>query len=204
MSRLKRYTRMLVTQTYWRLRFRQLGSRTVMFPPLLVTNPNRITIGSGTQIRDFARIEVIARQDVSWTSDLRIGSKVLIEQGAHIICQGTLTIGDGVAIAPYCVILDSFHPNDPPDGSPPIGYRLPDVPTFISIGDGTLIGAHSVIMPNVRIGKYCVIGANSVVTRDIPDYTTAVGSPARAIAVYDHQAGSWKKLPRASNHPPAD
>lgn len=51
----------------------------------------------------------------------------------------------------------------------------------VSIGDGSYIGINAVIVGNVKIGKHCVIGANSVVTKDVPDYCVAVGSPARVI-----------------------
>lgn len=51
----------------------------------------------------------------------------------------------------------------------------------MSIGDGSYIGINTVIVGNVKIGKHCVIGANSVVTKDVPDYSVAVGIPARVI-----------------------
>lgn len=52
---------------------------------------------------------------------------------------------------------------------------------MVSIGEGSYIGINAVIVGNVKIGKHCVIGANSVVTKDVPDYCVAVGSPAKAI-----------------------
>ena len=52
---------------------------------------------------------------------------------------------------------------------------------MVSIGEGSYIGINAVIVGNVKIGKHCVIGANSVVTEDAPDYCVAVGSPARVI-----------------------
>lgn len=51
----------------------------------------------------------------------------------------------------------------------------------MSIRDGSYIGINVVIVGNVKIGKHCVIGANSVVTKDVPDYCVAVGSPAKVI-----------------------
>lgn len=53
----------------------------------------------------------------------------------------------------------------------------------VSIGDGSYVGINSVIVGNVNIGKHCVIGANSVVTKDVPEYCVAVGSPAKVIKV---------------------
>ena len=52
---------------------------------------------------------------------------------------------------------------------------------MVSIGEGSYIGINAVIVGNVKIDKHCVIGANSVVTKDVPDYCVAVGSPARVI-----------------------
>jgi acetyltransferase-like isoleucine patch superfamily enzyme len=49
------------------------------------------------------------------------------------------------------------------------------------VGEGTHIGAGAVVIPSIRIGKWCTIGAGTVVIRDIPDYATAVGNPARII-----------------------
>ena len=64
----------------------------------------------------------------------------------------------------------------------------------VSIGDHSYIGINSVIVGNIRIGKHCVIGANSVVTKDIPDYSVAVGSPAKVIKRYNRRTGQWGKI----------
>lgn len=50
------------------------------------------------------------------------------------------------------------------------------------------------IMGNVRIGRHCVIGANSVVNRDIPDYSVAVGNPSRIVKTFDVKTGHWVKV----------
>ena len=51
----------------------------------------------------------------------------------------------------------------------------------VFIGEGSYIGINAVIVGNIKIGKHCVIGANSVVTKNVPDYCVAVGSPAKVI-----------------------
>jgi acetyltransferase-like isoleucine patch superfamily enzyme len=188
---LKRFCRMLLTQTYWRLRLGALGQNSVLFKPLIIRSPGRIEIGNHSQIRDFARLEVIHRPHLGWNASLRIGNRVTIEQGIHVVCQGTVTIADDVAVAPYCAIVDTFHPHDPPDRLPRIGDRLPTEHTFVSIGEGTFIGMYSIVLPNVRIGKGCVIGAGSVVTRDVPDYTVAAGSPAKVISSFNADTRTW-------------
>jgi len=51
----------------------------------------------------------------------------------------------------------------------------------VIVGEGTYIGASSVVIPGVKIGKWCIIGAGSVIIKDIPDNSTVVGNPARII-----------------------
>jgi len=80
-------------------------------------------------------------------------------------------------------------------------YRNIDVPVIdqgivqrgqkVSIGEGSYIGINTVIVGNVTIGKHCVIGANSVVTKAIPDFSVAVGSPAKVIKRFDQQLKEW-------------
>ena len=62
----------------------------------------------------------------------------------------------------------------------------------ITIGDGTWIGRNSIVI-GCSIGKHCVIGANSVVKHDIPDYCVAAGIPARIIKRYDFETQAWRK-----------
>jgi acetyltransferase-like isoleucine patch superfamily enzyme len=188
---LKWLFRLAVTQSWWRMRLGGIGYRTVLFKPLMVAGARQIHIGSRSQIRDLARLEVIDRPELGWRARLVIGDEVNIEQGVHVICQCDVQIGNRVSITPYCVIVDTFHPYDPPDGALKIGARLPNERTYVHIGDGTFIGARVVILPNVRIGRGCVIGAGSIVTRDVPDYSVAVGSPARVISTFDPAARRW-------------
>ncbi|MNY31041.1 putative acetyltransferase [compost metagenome] len=82
------------------------------------------------------------------------------------------------------------------------GYELVDVPPSeqktitkpIVIGDNAWIGANCVITAGVTIGKHAIIGAASVVTKDVPDYSVAVGNPARVIKKYDFDTKTWVKI----------
>lgn len=62
------------------------------------------------------------------------------------------------------------------------------------IGEGSWIGTNVVIVGNVRIGKRCVIGANSVVTKDIPNHCIAVGIPAKVVKQYNVHTGCWERI----------
>lgn len=105
-----------------------------------------------------------------------------------------MDIGEKVLLSPNVYITDCDHE-----------YRNIDIPVIdqgitqkgqtVFIGDGSYIGINAVIVGNVKIGKHCVIGANSIVTRDIPDYCVAVGSPAKIIKKYEKNGWSRFKEP---------
>lgn len=186
--------RRLITQLYWRARLASIGPRSVIFSPLLISGARHMHLGDRTVLRNHARLEIVRSPGATWQPELRIGNHVNIEQGVHIICQSSVVIEDHVSITPYCVIVDTYHPFDPPDTLPSIGRRLPDRPTHVHIGEGSFIGAHTVILSDVRIGKGCVIGAGSVVSSDIPDYCVATGSPARVIKKFDPVSRQWQRV----------
>lgn len=180
-----------ISQLLWKPRLANLGRRSRVYKPLLISGGRYISIGDGTLIREFARLEVCRRPGELWTPSLRIGNRVNIEQGVHVICQCSVIIEDEVSVAPFCGIFDTGHPNDPPDIGVKIGERLTQEFSPVRIGRGTLVGMHVVILPNVTIGAGCVIGAGSVVTRDVPDYCVAVGVPARVVRQFDCVQRKW-------------
>jgi acetyltransferase-like isoleucine patch superfamily enzyme len=96
-----------------------------------------------------------------------------------------------VAITEYVAIFDIFHPYEDPD-TPIVRQQLRTAP--VEIGDDCLIGYGVVIQPGVRIGRHCIIGANSVVTKSIPDFCVAVGSPARIIRRYNTASRTWETV----------
>lgn len=111
---------------------------------------------------------------------VRIGRGSEIGERCRISIANSLEIGEKVLLSPNVYITDCDHE-----------YRNIDVPVIdqgivqrgqkVFIGEGSYIGINAVIVGNVKIGKHCVIGANSVVTKNVPDYCVVVGSPARVI-----------------------
>lgn len=188
---IRKVWRWALTQLFWRPRLRSIGLRSRIGKPLMIVGARFIAIGNRTMIREFARIEVRRRPGKPWTPTLSVGDRVNIEQGVHVICQSEVVIEDEVSMAPYCGIFDTAHPNDRPDVGPKIGDRLSEEFSPVRIGRGTLVGMHVVILPNVTIGKGCVIGAGSVVRHNIPDYCVAVGAPARVVRQFDSAQGKW-------------
>ncbi len=106
-----------------------------------------------------------------------IGSHTYINRNTFLDAISSLTIGQNCAIGPECYITDHDHGLDP--AFPPLSQPMVAKPT--PIGNSVWIGAHVTILKGVNIGDKAVIGAGSVVTKDIPPRAIAVGVPAKVI-----------------------
>ena len=178
------------TATFYRAVFGSVGAKSVIRNPMFVANPKYIFLGKGVHIRDGARLEAVLHNPHR-TPRLSIGNNTNIEQNVHIVCQGRIEIGNDVSITGNCAIIDTTHPYQDVENPQKIGERILDQESFVEIGNGSFLGFGSLIMPNVRVGRRCVIGAHSVVTSDVPDYSVVIGNPARMIRRYDSPAGKW-------------
>ena len=179
---------------YYRRIFGSFGRRSVLRRPILLANPRYIHIGDDVSIRDGVRLEIVLDKQ-RWTPELRIGDRVLIEQNVQIICHSRVSIGSDVSIAGACAIVDVTHPFRDVHSSRNIGLQISEQKSFVEIGDRAFLGYGVVVLPNVRIGRSAVIGANSVVTRDVPDFSIAAGVPAVVREVFDHSRNAWIKIP---------
>ena len=148
-----------------------------------IYNHGRILLHRNVVIRSYC--DIFSSKDAT----LSIGEGCDIGNRARIAAGKSVTLGNYVLTGPNVTIIDYNH-----------SYSNPDIPIMhqgntpvelmkITIGDGTWIGANSVIVGKVNIGRNCVIGANSVVTKDIPDY--CVANPIRIIKRYDHKKKEW-------------
>lgn len=128
---------------------------------------------------------------------LIIGKNCKIGDYVHIAAGERVVIGDNVLMGSKILISDLNHgnysdiceestPNIPPDKRPI--HTKPVV-----IGDNVWLGDNVCILQGVTIGDGCIIGANSVVTKDIPNKSVATGSPAKVIKVYDENLKIWIK-----------
>jgi acetyltransferase-like isoleucine patch superfamily enzyme len=186
----------LKTQVFYRRLFKSLGSGTTIRRPLMITHPEYIRVGKNVLIRDGVRLE-ITRSHPDRIPDLRIGDNTNIEQNVHIICHNRVHIGPNVSVTGHCAIVDVTHPYEDIVSPTKIGARVQDDDAIVEIGAGSFIGYGSVILPNTRIGRHVVVGANSVVTRDVPDYSVVSGAPARVVRRYNSTLGRWVDVERA-------
>jgi acetyltransferase-like isoleucine patch superfamily enzyme len=162
-------------------RFGAFGRGSVIcFPPTTIMNERYIRIGANTMIGPHVALSagMIPGQECVTDPVVRIGDRCLIGRGSGIVGHLAIDIGDDVWTGHHVYITDQNHGYDDPDL--PIS-RQSQTERPVIIGDGSWIGHGSVVLPGARIGRHVVIGANSVVTGDIPDYSVAVGAPARVI-----------------------
>lgn len=127
-------------------------------------------------------------------ASLVLGNYVSIGRYTIIGCSNQITIEDNVTIAPHVHLTDRNH--EYKDINTPICNQPADSPGPILIKSDSWIGFGAQIMPGVTIGKHCVIAAGSVVTKDIPDYSIAVGIPAKVVKQYSFKDGKWVKVSR--------
>ncbi len=113
-----------------------------------------------------------------WHPRLEIGDGTYIGHRSHIMVVGEMRIGKNVLIADNVYISDNMHSFE--DITQPI-MPQPLKHSPVTIEDEVWLGENVCVLPGVTIGKHSVIGSNSVVTKDIPQYSIAVGSPAKVI-----------------------
>lgn len=109
--------------------------------------------------------------------NISIGRDSFMNFGCIVLDSSPVTIGNHVEVATAVQLLTAEHPLDPAGRRAGVQLNRP-----ITIEDGVWIGGGAIILPGVTIGENSVIGAGSVVTRDIPANVVAVGNPCRVMS----------------------
>lgn len=176
--------------------FKSCGKDLILGKTIILRTPANIAVGAKVAIDDHTLLDggtgpncvisigngsVISKGSViqAKNGSLHIGNECDI--GAHVIITSTsnITLENNVLIAGNCYIGGARY--NLGDLETPIMYQGIYSRGPITIGAGTWIGASAIILDGVTLGKGCVIGAGSVVTKDVPDYAIALGSPAKVI-----------------------
>jgi acetyltransferase-like isoleucine patch superfamily enzyme len=165
--------------------------------PIELRGKRWITFGRGFTTGRGVRIEALPKSLHS-PPCIEIGENVQINDYVHIAAALSVKIGSGTLIASKVFISDHNHGtygNDPSSDAPttPPACR-PLSTSAVVIEDDVWIGESVCVLPGVRIGRGSVIGASSVVTRSIPSFCIAVGSPARVIKRYSFESKQWEQL----------
>jgi acetyltransferase-like isoleucine patch superfamily enzyme len=159
---------------HWELMRREAFARWPVHGNLLeALREGRLEIGSG----------VLLEPDVWLTAPapgrIKIGGGSFLNLGVMVAAAELVEIGEHCMLANGCFVTDADHRFDDPDKPVPWQGFTSEGPT--RLGDNVWCGANVVITGGVTIGERCVIGANSVVTHDIPAFSVAAGAPARVL-----------------------
>lgn len=170
-----------------RCRFKHVGNGTCVFKPLHVDGIGNISLGGHVFVHEGTWLAAmpLTENDVQ----LIIGDGAVIGHYNHIYATKSIVIEKDVLMADKVYISDNLHSYENvslPVIKQPIKQCKPVV-----IGEGSWIG-ENVCVIGASVGKHCVVGANAVVTKDIPDYCIAVGAPAKVIKKYNHDTNKWE------------
>lgn len=172
----------LYAKAYFRLNGVRYGTGLTVKGKIFVDNGGTVVIGDHCRFNSAMWANPTTHAD---QTAFRVFNGGILKIGNHcgisnvnITCTKEITIEDHVMIGAGCCIWDTdFHPIN--YESRISGENGPS--KAITIKEGTFIGANVIIMKGVRIGKHSVIGAGSVVTKDVPDYEVVAGNPVKPI-----------------------
>lgn len=174
----------------WKSKFGRYGSKSLISAPAIIGGEKGIYIGERTTILNNSRLQNFYLGDVS--PEIVIGNDCYICYYFTVLNASRVTIGNDVLIASHVLISSENHGIDPESEIPYMHQSLISKP--VMIGNGCWIGEKVIILPGVTIGNKCIIGAGSVVTHSIPDYSIAVGNPARVVKKYNFETHIWEKI----------
>jgi acetyltransferase-like isoleucine patch superfamily enzyme len=185
--------RLLISLIYTKLFFNQ--ARLIRLP-FDIRNRKHIKIGKNFTTGFGCRIEAFPLNE-NYDICIKIGKNVQINDYVHIGAVGSITIGDNVLMASKIYISDHNHGSyDDLISDHPMSIPIDRKPICkpVVIEDNVWLGESVCVLSGVKIGKGSVIGALSVVSKDIPPFSIAVGIPAKVVKKYDFEINKWVKI----------
>ena len=166
--------------------FGSMGSGVRIVRPLRIYGAEYCRFGDEAVLQYGAYIAALKEHDKP--PIFKVGARTMIGNHAHIVATKRIEFGEGVLTADRLFVADNRHTFEDPD-TPVRDQGLTQL-AEVHIGDGSWIG-ENVCISGASIGKQCVIAANSVVTRDIPDHCVAAGAPAQIVKRYCESRKGW-------------
>jgi lipopolysaccharide O-acetyltransferase len=157
--------------------FAEFGARSVIEPPVRLQGEGRIAVGDDVFVGAQSWLQVLDGPDRGVA--LTIGDGTSIAGSCVLSAAVSIRLGRKVLLARNVYIADHSHAFADTTRAV-LDQGIAKVEP-VEIGDGAWLGQNVVVGPGVRIGRGAVVGANSVVLEDVPDYSVAVGSPARVV-----------------------
>ncbi len=184
-SRLLQYAKGIC---WYRFRFAGFGKHTLLVKPMQIDYPHTLSLGNDVAISHYAWLMGSASLP---GPTLTIGDHTKIGHFFHCSASRRVVIEDHVLIADKVFISDCTHRYE--DVAVPVNLQGVEPLADVVIGAGSWIGENVCVL-GASIGKHCVIGANAVVTKSIPDYCIAVGAPAKVVKWYNADEQQWRRV----------
>jgi acetyltransferase-like isoleucine patch superfamily enzyme len=167
--------------------FRSCGAASID-PGVRIDNPGGMALGDGVLLLRGTWLYCIPTP--GGTPDLVLGDRTYVGFHSHITCARKVRLGAGCLLSNGVYVSDNLHGYQDVTRDPILQpLRLGE----IDIGDGTWLGEHAAVFGTVRLGRHCVVGANSVVSdMEAPDFSVLVGAPARIVKRLDPESGEWR------------
>lgn len=170
----------------------KIGSNSFFEKPKILDGAEYIVIKDNSSIGHSSWLGAFDKYlNQSFKPKIIISNNVRIGNYACITSINEILIKDGCLLSEYVYISDHYHGFDPILNLSPMNQPLFSKGK-VEIGEDTFIGYRATILSGVKLGKNCVVGSHSVVTKSFPDYSMIVGSPARLIKTYDFEKKVWK------------
>ena len=194
LSIIRRVIYLLRYTLLYKIQFGFFDIKATIINPLSIDCPKNIFIGKAYvgKMTWLAAVPLTSEKECK----LVIKDGCLIGHFNHIYATGKIVIENDVLTADKVYISDNLHRYD--DIEKPIHKQPIKQNGHVTIGEGSWLGENVCVL-GVSIGKHCVVGANSVVTHNIPDYSVAIGSPAFVIKRYNFDTQKWQKTDKYGN-----
>ena len=175
------------------IRFKKFGKGSFIGKQLITYGScKNIEIGNNVRIGRYSRLSAYRAKTGESEGKIIIKDGCYIGDHFRILTASKVELEENVLIASCVVIMGENHSMDPEN---PIPYKhQPLAPAPVTIKEGAWIGENVSILPGVTVGKRSIIGTGAVVTKDVPDYSIAVGNPARIIKKYNFDTHAWEKV----------
>lgn len=181
-------------------RYKRFGQGSIInWPTGNMYGERWISIGDDTMIAGQVTLSagMMPGQEMMTDPVVIIGDRCLIGRGSAIVGHYRIDIGDDVFTGMNVYITDQNHGYE--DIEAPIGIQDPEDDPVV-IGSGSWIGSGAVVLPGARLGKNCVVAANSVVRGEFPSYSVVAGVPAKVVRL--HNGAGWTRPERSASSEP--
>jgi acetyltransferase-like isoleucine patch superfamily enzyme len=169
--------------------FNSIGVKSKIISPIAIEGAKNISIGNGVLVAAQSCLAAVPLTG-GGLCQLEIGDGCMIGRFNHIYATKSIIFEKNVLTANNVYITDNLHDYEDPElpiMNQPIVQR-----GSVIIGEGSWLG-HNACIIGARIGRHCVVGANAVVTKDVPDFCVVAGIPAEIIKRYDEQLKVWRR-----------